>query len=108
MREFVNPAQPDLLQPGTDVMVATVVHLFHNRQEVSSWMTEKFLGEFQRFVGKDLGTGQQIITADQLKVEGFSEQAVGLHMLQTTDAGPVSSTIVDFGVGRLPGRWRMW
>ena len=66
-------------------------------------MKERFLGEFQRFAGKDLGDGQQLIRAEQIQFDGFADEAVGLRVLQTIPAGLVSSTIVDFRVGRLLG-----
>ena len=34
---------------------------------------------------------------------GFADQAVGLRVLQSSEPGPVSSTIIDFRVGRLLG-----
>jgi len=100
LREFVTPAPP---QEGSNVIAATVVHLFQDKLQVSRWMTGKFLGDFQRSVGRELGRGQQLISADRLQYEGFSDEAVGLRTLQTSDAGLVSSTIVDFRVGRLLG-----
>ncbi len=103
IREFVSNLQPEALQPGSNIIVATVVHLFHDGQEVSRWMNDKFVGEFQRSVGQELGHGQQIVSADRLEFEGFSDEAVGLHTLQTRYAGPISSTIVDFRMERLLG-----
>ena len=103
IREFVSPADVAVLQPGSSVMAATVLHIFQHKDEVSRWMKEKFLGEFQRFAGKDLGKGQELIRAEPVQFDGFSDEAVGLRALQTTPAGLVSSTIVDFRVGRLLG-----
>ena len=103
LREFVSAVDTAALQPGSSVMAATLLHIFRHKDEVSGWMKEKFLGEFQRFAGKDLGKGQQIVRAEQIPIDGFSDEAVGLRVLQTTPAGLVSSTIVDFRVGRLLG-----
>ena len=103
LREFVNTVDPTSLQNGTDVIAATVVHLFQHKDEVSRWMTEKFLGDFQRYVGKEMGEGQNLLRAEYLNVEGFSDLAVGLRSFQTSNAGPISSTIVDFRVGRFLG-----
>ena len=103
LREFVSPAQPDTLPAGSNLIAATVVHLFQEGDQVSRWMTEKFLGEFQRFVGQELRQSQQLVSADQVQVDGFSDEVVGLRTVQTTHAGLVSSTIVDFRVGRLLG-----
>ena len=103
LREFVSPVQPDTLEDGSDLIAATVVHLFQDRDAVSRWMKEKFLGEFQRFVGGKIGRGQQLIAADRLDYEGFYDEAVGLQTLQTSRAGLVTSSVVDFRVGRLLG-----
>ena len=103
LREFVTPIQPELMEDGSDLITATVVHLFRDRDAVSRWMEEKFLGEFQRSVGKEIGLGQQLIAADRLDYEGFYDEAVGLRTLQTSRAGLVTSSIFDFRVGRLLG-----
>ena len=103
LREFVDRVEPNVLQTGSNVVAATVVHLFREEEEVSRWMKEKFLGEFQRFVGQQLGNGQQLLSTDELQFDGFSDEVVGLRTFQTSHVGPVSSTIVDFRVGRLLG-----
>ena len=103
LREFVNPREPGLPEIGSNVIAATVVHLFQDREQVLRWMTEKFLAEFERMLGQELEGGQQLISAHRLQFAGFSDEAVGLHTLQTSPVGLVSSTIVDFRVGRLLG-----
>ena len=106
LSEFVNTDDRGLLSPpeaGHDLVAATVVHLFNDMEEVDSWMTNKFLGEFKAHVGRDLGRGQQLIRADELDFDGFADKSVGLHTLQTSDFGLVSSTVVDFRIGRLLG-----
>ncbi len=104
--EFMNTDDSGLLSPpedGHDLVAATVVHLFNDMDEVDSWMTNKFLGEFKAHVGRDLGRGQQLIRADELDFNGFADKSVGLHTLQTSDFGLVSSTVVDFRIGRILG-----
>ena len=103
IREFVTHARPGNIQAGSDVAVATLSHLFNNNLEVSLWMTERFLGDSQRAVGKDLGQGQKLVSVDQLQFDHFSDETVGIRTLQTTPAGLVSSTVVDFRIGRLLG-----
>ena len=103
IREFTGPVRSRVPDEGDNVMAATVAHLFEEEDCVSRWMSERFLGEFQRFVGHDLEGGQRILSADQLQFAGFSDEAVGLRVLQTSQAGLVSSTIVDFRLGRLLG-----
>ena len=101
--EFVASGEPYLLQPGSDVIAATVVHLFSDGGAVSSWMQERFLGEFRSFVGREIGGGEHLVSADTLHFDGFSDDAEGLRTTQTLNNGLVSSTIVDFRVGRLLG-----
>ena len=103
LREFVTSLDPGVLHPGCDVIAATVVHLFQDGDQVSRWMKENFLGEFKRFVGKDLGDGQHLMGADEVRCDGFSEEAVGLRTVQTTSSSLVSSNVVDFRIGRLLG-----
>jgi hypothetical protein len=103
LREFASPGDVTEFEAGSNLMAATVVHMFQDRSEVSRWMTDKFIGEFQRSVGKDLGTGQQLLSAEKLDFSGFAEETVGLRTLQTTPFGLVSSTIVDFSLGKLLG-----
>ena len=103
LREFVSPAQPEVLQPGSNLIAATVVHMFDDAGSVLRWMTDKFLGEFEQYVGKDLTHGERLISAERLDVGGFFGTAVGLRPVQTSQIGLVASTIVDFGVGRILG-----
>ena len=103
IREFVTQARPSTIQACSDVAAATLSHLFHDNLEVSLWMIEKFLRDSREAVGKDLGQGQKLLSVDRLQFDGFSDETVGLHTLQTTPAGLVSSTVVDFRVGRLLG-----
>ena len=103
LREFVTPLTAALEMPELDLMAATVVHLFDDSEQVAQWMRHKFLGEFKGFVGKELGKGQKLVSADELRVEGFSDLAVGLHTCQTTESRQVSSTVIDLRVGRLLG-----
>ena len=103
LREFVTPLNAGLGLPELDLMAATVVHLFNDSDQVSRWMRDRFLGEFKSFVGKELGHDQKLISADEVTVDGFSDESVGLHTSQMTESGLISSTVVDFRVGRLLG-----
>jgi hypothetical protein len=40
---------------------------------------------------------------ERLPFQGFSDAVAGLRVLQSGPQGPVSSTVVDFRVGRLLG-----
>ena len=103
LREFVTPIATEDLEPGSNLMTATVVHLFEDKDQVSLWMANQFLGEFQRAVSKDLGRDQLLVKAEPIAVKGFADESVGLYTVQATAAGLIGSTIIDFRVGRLLG-----
>ncbi len=103
IREFVTPSPVEDIVPGSYLMAASVVHLFGEEEQVSLWISNQFLGEFQRSVHKDLGRGQLVVRAEPTSVKGFSDEAVAMCSVQSAAAGLVASTIVDFRVGRLLG-----
>ncbi len=103
IREFVTPIPVEDIEPGDNLMAATVVHLFDDEDQVSLWMANQFLGEFQRAVFKDLGGGQQLVKAEPTPVKGFADEAVGMCTVQASGAGLIGSAIVDFRIGRLLG-----
>lgn len=104
MCEFAAPApEGDEIPAGYDLLAATVVHLFDDPEGVSRWMDEIFVGEFCARVDQELHPGQRLLTVERLAPSGFADQAVGLRVLQSSEPGPVSSTIIDFRVGRLLG-----
>jgi len=102
--EFAAPAPAGNEIPvGYDLLAATVVHLFEDPEGVSRWIDEIFVGEFCARVDQELHPGQRLLTVERLTTRGFADQAVGLRVLQSSEPGPVSSTIIDFRVGRLLG-----
>jgi hypothetical protein len=104
VREFVAPMPPGGVIPaGYDLAVATVAHLFKDPEGVSRWMHEVFLGQFEANVGQEVHPDQQLLMVERLPWQGFSDEAIGLRVLQSSQTGPVSSTVVDFRVGRLLG-----
>ncbi|MBI3330068.1 MAG: hypothetical protein HYZ81_25590, partial [Nitrospinae bacterium] len=54
-------------------------------------------------VGQEIDAGQYLLTVQRLPFRGFSDEAAGIRMVQSGASGPVSSTVVDFRVGRLLG-----
>ncbi|MXZ91697.1 MAG: hypothetical protein F4W95_09140 [Chloroflexi bacterium] len=102
MREFV-PTSDVSPASGVNFVGATVVHLFESPDQVSGWMSDVFVKDFEDNVGESVGSGQQLISVNRLDVEGFYDEAVGLHVLQGGPAGLLSSTVIDFRVGRLLG-----
>ena len=102
MREFV-PTADVSPSSGVNFVGATVVHLFENPDQVTGWMSDIFVKDFEDHVGESVGSGQQIISVDKLDANGFYDEAVGLRVLQGGPAGLLSSTVIDFRVGRLLG-----
>ena len=102
--EFAAPApEGEEIPVGYNLLAATVVHLFEDPEGVSRWIDEIFVGEFCARVDQELHPGQRLLTVERLTTRGFADQAVGLRVLQSSEPGPVSSTIIDFRVGRLLG-----
>ena len=102
MREL-GPTSNMSMSDGFDFMAASVVHLFDTPESVHSWMHDIFLKDFEDRVGENIGQGHQLVSVTRLEPEGFFDEAVGLRVLQGGVEGLVSSTVVDFRVGRLLG-----
>ncbi len=102
MREFGETSSA-FTHDGFNFAAATVAHLFDNPQSVSGWMTDVFLKDFEENLGENVGGDQQLISAERLEVNGFFDEAVALKVLQGGIAGLISSTVIDFRVGRILG-----
>ena len=102
MREL-GPTSNMAMSDGFDFMAASVVHLFDSPDSVRGWMHEIFLKDFEDRVGESVGQGHQLVSATRLEPTGFFDEAVGLRVLQGGVDGLISSTVVDFRVGRLLG-----
>ena len=102
MREL-GPTSNMAMADGFNFMAASVVHLFDSPDSVHSWMHEIFLKDFEDRVGESVGQGHQLVSATRLKPQGFFDESVGLKVLQGGVDGLISSTVVDFRVGRLLG-----
>ena len=102
MREL-GPTSGMAMADGFDFMAASVVHLFDTPESVSSWMHEIFLKDFEDHVGDSVGQGHQLVAASRLEADGFFDESVALRVLQGGPTGLISSTVVDFRLGRLLG-----
>ena len=102
MREF-GETSATAAQDGFDFQAATVAHIFENPDSVSGWMHEVFLKDFEEKVGESVGEDHQLISAQRLEPNGFFDEAVALKVLQGGPSGLISSTVVDFRVGRILG-----
>ena len=102
MREL-GPTSNKAMSDGFDFIAASVVHLFDTPDSVYAWMHDIFLKDFEDRVGESVGQGHQLVSATRLVPQGFFDEAVGLKVLQGGADGLISSTVVDFRVGRLLG-----
>lgn len=104
LRDFRAP-QPDggEIPLGYDLVAATVVHLFDNPQGVSRWIKDVFLHDFEANVDKDIHPRQRLLIAERLEFASFADESAGLRVVQSTEDGLVSSTVVDIRVGRVLG-----
>jgi hypothetical protein len=104
VQEFAAPVpRGEVIPIGYDIAAATVVHMFEEAQGVSRWMQEIFLGQFEDNAGREIHPDQHLLMVERLPFRGFSDEVAGLRVLQSGPQGPVSSTVVDFRVGRLLG-----
>ena len=102
VREFVSPdARLDM--DGADLIVGSVAHLFDTPDNVSRWMRDVFLKDFTENVGAVLENGQRMIEVEELEPRGFFDDAVALKTAHDTSGQIISSTVVDFRVGRILG-----
>ena len=105
LQEFL-PAAPEegrKITPGFTLAASTVVHLFDEYDSVSRWIQEVFLRDFESRLDEEIHPGQHLLVAERLRFDGFADETAGLRVLQSSPEGPVSSTVVDFRVGRLLG-----
>lgn len=102
MREFgptSNMAVPD----GFNFLAASVAHLFDKPDSVVGWMQDVFLKDFDENIGEGVGEGHQLVSAQRLEPMNFFDEAVALRILQGGPTGLISSTVIDFRVGRILG-----
>ena len=102
MREF-GPTSDMNVFDGFNFVGSTVAHLFDNPESVTAWMNDIFLKDFESNVGESVGEGHQLISVDRLNPSGFFDEAVALKAVQGGPQGVVSSTVIDFRVGRILG-----
>lgn len=104
LQEFAAPApEGDKLPNGYDIAAATVVHLFEDPQGVSRWIEEVFLKDFHANVDQDLQPEQRLLMVQRVEFQGFADEVAGLRVLQSSPIGPISSTVIDFRIGRVLG-----
>ena len=102
MREFGYTADMSV-HDGFNFVGSSVAHLFDQPESVSGWMHEVFLKDFESNVGESVGEDSQLISVQRLEPAGFFDEAVALKALQGGPYGVLSSTVIDFRVGRILG-----
>ncbi len=102
VREFGMPRRRSAAD-GADFIFGSVAHLFDTPQGVHDWMHDIFLADFERNIGMEVGEGQKLLNATRLDPKGFYDEAVALQTLHDSSGRIISSTIVDFRVGRVLG-----
>jgi hypothetical protein len=102
IREFGPTAEMDVFD-GFNFVGSTVAHLFDNPESVTSWMHDIFLKDFEGNVGESVGEGHQLISVERLNPSGFFDEVAALKAIQGGPKGVVSSTVIDFRVGRILG-----
>ena len=103
LREFASPSAVPIEEEGADIVAANVVHLFRNEESASNWMRNVFVKQFEDNVGSDVGEGQILAAVEILEIEDFYGEAVGIRAIQDGKDGILSTTVLDFRVGRLLG-----
>ena len=103
LAEYANPAAGSAAGPGVDVAAGAVVHLFDREDSVKVWMHDIFLRQFQENVGESSRDGSELVSVENLDARGFADEAVSLRATHRGTVGLVSSTVIDFRVGRLLG-----
>ena len=102
MREF-GPTANMAVADGFNFVGATVAHLFDTPEAVSGWMHDIFLKDFEDNVGNSVGENHQLISVQRLEPKGFFDEAVAIRVVQGGPQGILSSTVIDFRVGRILG-----
>lgn len=102
MREF-GPTSNMSASDGFNFLAASVAHLFATPDSVVGWMQDVFLKDFEENIGEGVGEGHQLVSAQRLEPKNFFDEAVALRILQGGPTGLISSTVIDFRVGRILG-----
>ena len=102
MREF-GPTSNMSAHDGFNFLVASVAHLFATPDSVVGWMQDVFLKDFEENIGEGVGEGHQLVSSQRVEPKNFFDEAVALRILQGGPTGLISSTVIDFRVGRILG-----
>lgn len=88
---------------GFNFVAATVAHLFDSSESVAAWLNDIFIQDFEGHVGDQISDGQTLASVENLETSGFFDESAALKVLHKGKHGELSTTIVDFRVGRILG-----
>ena len=103
LREFASPTAIPQHNDASDIVAATIVHLFRDEASAKNWMTNMFVNQFEENLGKEIGDGQKLVTVEKLEIDDFYEHSVGIRAVQDGAEGILSTTVIDFQMGQLLG-----
>jgi len=103
LREFASPSAVPQSENGSDIVAATVVHLFKDQEYSEKWMTDTFVAQFRNNVGNEVGENQILVAVEELEIDDFYDRSVGIRAVQSGEEGILSTTVIDFKIGRLLG-----
>lgn len=103
MREFCSPSPIPQHKDGSNIVAATIVHIFEDENSPHNWMENIFIKQFKDNIGKKVGEDQQLVAVEQLEIDDFYDKSVGIRAVQDGQEGTLSTTIIDFCIGRLLG-----
>ena len=66
-------------------------------------MSEVFIKQFKNNVNSQVGEGQKLVAVEELEIDDFYDKAVGIRAVQDGDEGVLSTTVIDFRIGRILG-----
>ena len=103
LREFASASAIPQNKDGSDIVAATGVHLFGNEKQSDHWMSEVFIKQFKNNVNSQVGEGQKLVAVEELEIDDFYDKAVRIRAVQDGDEGVLSTTVIDFRIGRILG-----
>ena len=66
-------------------------------------MTNVFVKQFKENIGREVGEDQKLVAVEELEIEDFYDRAVGIRAVQDGVDGILSTTVIDFRIGRILG-----
>ena len=66
-------------------------------------MEEIFIIQFLDNIGHEVGENQKLVAVEKLEIDDFYSRSVGVRAIQDGEEGVLSTTVIDFSLGRLLG-----